>query len=248
LFVKNPILVLPFAAAACAALLLSGPSFAQAPAAPAPAAPPPFSTAPVKIAIIQWDAALLSTKDGKAAQAELEKRLGPKQQDLQKRQDDIKGWQDQLSRGGTTMSDTKKTELQRQIDSGTKSLQRDSQDFQDEAQAEERKVYVDLSEKMQPVVKKFASENGLTLLLNISDQNTNVLWAADGIDITAAIIDAYDKTAPAAPSVTAPRPAAPKTPAPSASKPPVTNIPAAPSASKPPVTNTPAAPKPAPAK
>jgi len=209
-----------------AALLLGPAAVAQAPAAAAPATLPPLSNAPAKIATIQWEAALLSTKDGKAAQGELEKKLGPKGQELQKRQDDLKGLQDQLARGGTTMSDTKKTELQRQIDSGTRSLQRDSQDFQDEEQAEERKVYVELSDKMQPIVKKFAIDNGYTLLLNISDQNSNVLWAADGVDITAAVIDAYDKTAPAAPA--APKTAAPKPPATIGAKPPASTPPAAP--------------------
>lgn len=224
---KNSTIVLPFAA-----LLLAATAFAQAPAAAAPATLPPLSNAPAKIATIQWDAALLSTKDGKAAQSELEKKLGPKQQELQKRDEDIRGLQDQLTRGGTTMSDTKKADLQRQIETGTRSLQRDQQDFMDEAQAEERKVYVDLSEKMQPIVKKFATENGYTLLLNISDQNSNVLWAADGTDITTAVIDAYDKTAPAGPApakTVAPRP------------------PAA-TGAKPPAAGTPAAPKPTPAK
>jgi outer membrane protein len=221
LFVKNSTIALSFAA-----LLLAATASAQGPAAQPTATLPPLSNAPVKIAIIQWDAALLSTKDGKAAQAELEKKLGPKQQELQKRNEELQSLQDQLTRGGTTMSDTKKADLQRQIETGNRSLQRDQQDFMDEAQAEERKVYVDLSEKMQPIVKKFATENGYTLLLNISDQNSPVLWAADGIDITAAVIDAYDKTAPASPA--APRTAAPKPPATSGAKPPATGTPAPP--------------------
>jgi outer membrane protein len=218
LFVKNSTIVLSFAAAA---LLVS-----QAATAQTPAAAPALTNAPVKIAIIQWDAALLSTKDGQAAKAEMEKKLGPKQQDLQKRQDDLKGLQDQLTRGGTTMSDTKKADLQRQIDSGTRSLTRDSQEFQDDAQNEERKVYVELSEKMQPVVKKFSIDNGYTLLLNISDMNSPVLWAADGIDITQAVIDAYDKAVPSAPA--AAKPVAPRAPATTGAKPPATPPPAAP--------------------
>jgi outer membrane protein len=228
LFVKNSTITVSLAAAA---LLVSQAAIAQTPAAEPPARPPlpALSNAPVKIAIIQWDAALLSTKDGQAAKAEMEKKLGPKQQALQKRDEDIRGLQDQLTRGGSTMSDTKKADLQRQIDSGTKSLTRDSQDFQDEAQNEERKVYVELSEKMQPVVKKFSIDNGYTLLLNISDMNSPVLWAADGIDITQAVIDAYDKTAPAAPA--AAKPVAPRPPA-----------------AKPPAATPPAAPKPTPAK
>jgi outer membrane protein len=211
-FVKNPTLALSAAGIGIAAALLLAPAaLAQATAAQAPAAAPVLSNAPVKIAIIQWDAALLSTKDGTAAKAELDKRLGPKGQELQKRQDDLKGLQDQLARGGSTMSDTKKADLQRQIDSGNKSLQRDAQDFQDEEQNEERKVYVELSEKMQPVVKKFAVDNGYTLLLNISDMNSPVLWAADGIDITMAVIEAYDKMVPSAPAP--PKTVAPKPPA-----------------------------------
>ncbi|HEY4362738.1 MAG TPA: OmpH family outer membrane protein [Bryobacteraceae bacterium] len=228
---KNSKRVLSFATAVGAALLLAVTASAQAPATAAapPAAPvglPPLSNGPAKIATIQWDAALLNTKDGKSAQADLEKRLGPKQQELQKREDDLRGLQEQLQRGGTTISDTKKADLQKQIESGTKSLQRDSQDFNDEAQAEERKVFVELSEKMQPVVKKFAIDNGYTLLINVSDQNSNVLWAADGLDITAAVIDAYDKTAPAAP--VAPKTTAPKPPAATGARPPAIGAPAAP--------------------
>jgi outer membrane protein len=236
LLVKNLTLVVTAAGIGiAAALLLTPAAVAQAPAAqapaPAPAPAPVLSNGPVKIAIVQWDGVLLSTKDGQAAKAELDKRLGPKGQELQKRQDDLRGLQDQLTRGGSTMSDTKKADLQRQIESGTKSLQRDAQDFQDEEQNEERKVYVELSEKMQPVVKKFCIDNGYTLLLNINDQNSNILWAADGIDITQALIEAYDKTVPSAPAP--PRTAAPKNPAPLGTKPAITN---------------PAPPKPAPAK
>jgi len=198
---------------------------AQTPAASAPA------TAPVKIGIIQAIVALGKTKEGQAAQAELEKKLGPKAQSIQKDQADLNELQRKLDQGGNTMSAAAKQELQNTIQTKSKSVQRNIQDFQDEQQAEEGKVVAGLEEKMKAVIDKYAAENGFTIIFNVADENTPVLWAANSIDITNAIVDAYDRAAPATP-VTPKAPAAAK---PSAAPPPA----AAPK----PSTSTPSAPK-----
>ena len=184
---------------------------AQTPA-PAPAAAPPAAPTTLKIGVIQAELALLQTKDGQAAKAEMDKKFGPRAEVLQKQKADIDELQNKLERGGTTMAQAAKDEMQRQITTKTRNLQRDAQDFQDEQQAEEQKVLADLEDKMKAVIAKYASENGLSLILNVAAENTPVLWMSQSLDITQAIIDAYDKASPA-------KSAAPRTPA--ASKPPV---------------------------
>jgi outer membrane protein len=71
-------------------------------------------------------------------------------------------------------------------------------------------------------MQSYAEQQGLTLILDVSQQQTPVLYAANGSDITKAVIDAYNLKsgvpAPPAPTAapggqTAPKPAAPKTPA-----------------------------------
>jgi Skp family chaperone for outer membrane proteins len=184
------------------------------------------------IAILQAQAALGSTKEGKAADDELNSRLGTKAADLRKRQDDLKDIQDKLSRGGNTMSDTAKAALQKDLDTKTKSFNRDKQDFDDEANAEINKVKADLIEKMKKVLDQYQKEHGYCAIFDVSDPNTNVIAFSDEADITPQIIEAYDKAAASMPK-TAPA----KTPAASAAKPPAAS-PAKPPAAppKPPAT------------
>ena len=78
---------------------------------------------------------------------------------------------------------------------------------------------------MIQVIDKYAQSNGLALVLDVSNQNTPVLYASNGIDITKDIIELYDKTAstltaaPKPPATAAPKPAATKPPATTAPKP-----------------------------
>lgn len=207
-------------AAGMAALQVS----AQTPA-PASAA----AAAPVKIGIIQAIVALGKTKEGQAAQADLEKKLGPKAQSIQKDQADLNDLQRKLDQGGNTMSAAAKQELQNTIQVKSKSVQRAIQDFQDEQQAEEGKVVAGLEEKMKAVIDRYAAENGFTIIFNVAEENTPVLWAANSIDITNAIIDAYDRAAPATPVVPkGPAATKPTAPPPATAAPKTTPPPAAP--------------------
>ena len=143
--VKNPISPVLWLAAGAGVLLVQ--SLAAQTAAPAPPAvqiPSGAQTAggaPLKIGVIEAQLALVKTKDGQAAQAELEKKLGPKAAQIKKQQEDLNDLQKRLDTGGNTMAAATKTELQNNIASKTRILQRDIQDFQDEQQAEENRCW-----------------------------------------------------------------------------------------------------------
>jgi outer membrane protein len=175
------------------------------------------AAAPVKVGVIQIQAALVSTKDGQAAAADLENRLGPRRKELEKQQADIKDMQDKLQRGGNTMAQTAKDDLTRNIDRKTTQLNRDMQDAQAELDEEQQRIVRELSDKMMPVIDKYAQEKGFSVILDVSNPQTPVIYASNTVDITKDIIELYDKTAPAASpvKVSAPKPGA--TPA----KPPV---------------------------
>jgi len=195
------------------------------------------------IAILQAQAALVSTKEGKAADEDLNNRLGAKAADLKKRQDELQQLQDKLNRGGNTMSDAAKAQLQKDFDTKNKTFGRDKQDFEDEANAETNKAKAGLIDKMKKVIDQYQKDHNYCLILDVSDPQTPVIAFADEIDITAAVIEAYDK---AQGSATTAKPSAStsRTPPPAAG---VKSTPAPPAASgtKPPA--PPAAKQPAPA-
>ena len=105
-----------------------------------------------------------------------------------------------MKKGSATMSDEAKSKLARDIDSNQKSLQRDSEDFDADVQQEEGKIMQDLGQKMMDVIIKYATQNGFSMVLDVSNQQTPVLWADPSADITTEIIKLYDQAHPAAPA------------------------------------------------
>jgi outer membrane protein len=182
--------------------------------------------APAKVGIIHVQNAIVSTRDGQKAVADLQNRFTPKKEELDKKQAEIKGLQEQLQRGSNTMSEDARNKLIRDIDERTKRLQRDTEDAQMEFDQEQGKVMQDVGGKLMAVLDKYAKENGYAVILDVSAQTTPVLWAANGIDITKDVIDLYDKAPPAATSGApasgaAAKPAGATPPASAAPKPPV---------------------------
>jgi Skp family chaperone for outer membrane proteins len=179
---------------------------------------PAQTSAPTKFCVIQAEAALVGTKDGQAAVAELQKVLDPKKSELEKKQGAIKDKQDQLSKGGNTMSQTAKDNLTREIDTLNKSFTREVEDYNAEAENQQRKVMDTLSSRMKQVLDLYAKDHGCAVVFNIADQNTPIVYFSDTTDITAAVVEMYDKTQPSAAKPAATKPGG----TPPAAKPPIT--------------------------
>jgi outer membrane protein len=173
---------------------------------------------PTKVAIIHVQNAILQTKDGQKAASELQGRFAPKKADLDKKQADIASLQDQLRKGSATMSEDAKAKLMRDIDANNKSLQRDTEDAQADLDQEQGKIMQELGGKVMAVLEKFATANGYALVLDVSNPQTPVLWAASAIDITSDIVKLYDQANPggattsAKPGATGTAPAGTRTP------------------------------------
>ncbi len=210
------------------AFLLASTASAQtntAAASPAPAAAVSSTpmAAPVKVAVINIQEALINTKDGQKAAGELKTKFEPKRSEIEKKQADIAGLQGQLSKGANTMSEEAKQKIMRDIDQKNVSLKRDTEDANADLEQEQQRIMSDLGAKMISVLNKYATENGYAIVLDISSQQTPVLFASSGIDITRDIIALYDKSAPQGNAPAMPRPAAaqprPATPRPVTPKP-----------------------------
>jgi outer membrane protein len=194
---------------------------ASSAAAPMPSAPAPATTAaapagPAKIAIIQFQQVVGATNEGQRDFAELRKKFEPKQTQLKALSDEIDGLKKQLQTQSATLSDPARANLTKEIDDKTKSLQRSAEDAQNDFQTEMGDTYQKLAEKVFQVVQTYAGQNAYTVVLDASAQQSPVLWATQGIDISQAVVDAYNQKsgvpaqpASGAPTGTAPRPTAP---------------------------------------
>ena len=173
-------------------------------------------TPQTKVGIIHIQNAIIGTRDGQKAAQELQGRFAPRKSELDKKQNDIEALRNTLSKGANAMAAEQRDKLMRDIDTKTKSLTRDTEDAQAELDQEQGKIMQDLGQKIMAVIDKYARDNGYSMILDISNQQSPVIYAANGIDITAEVVKLYDANAPAsapAKPASSPATAAPKPPA-----------------------------------
>src|SRR6266581_415941 len=87
-----------------------------------------------------------------------------------------------------TKSEDVKAKLMREFDNGNKNMQRDTQDAQDELDQENGKVMQELGNKMMGIIEKYSTQNGIALVVDVSNPQTPVLWASPTIEITGDIV------------------------------------------------------------
>ena len=217
-----PALVLAAAVSAQAQGQTNPPAKAPATASAATAAPSAGAAAfPTRIGLFNVRDAIMATADGKKGALDLEDKFASRKTSLQKRQIDLQAKQDQLNRGGATMSDAAKAALAKEIESETKVFKRDVEDLNTDADEEQNKLFQQVWAKMQPVLQQYALQNGLAAILDVGSEQSPVLWASNTVFITDDIVSLYNQShPPVATPAAAPKPAPPavKAPAPPAVK------------------------------
>ncbi len=202
-------------------------------AAPAsPGAPAPAPTTGTKIGTINVEAAVFGSNEGRRDGDALQKKLEPRQNELKAQNEELEGLQKQLQTQGDKLNDDARATLVKQIETKKKSLDRAVQDFQEDGQNQGKEIFTRILQKMAPTIVKYAQQNGYQLIVDTSNQwpQSQVLWSGEGVDITKAIVDAYNVSsgvpapvptgAPAGkapaprPAGTSPKPAAPASTAP----------------------------------
>jgi outer membrane protein len=211
---------LAFLSLLASAMILSAP--AQPPAAPAaapagnPAAAAP--SGPARIAVIEFQQAVGMTNEGQRDFANLQKKYAPKEASLKTLNDEIDTLTKQLQTQGASLNEAERASRAKAIDDKKKQLDREASDLRDAGQQDMQDLYNSLASKVYDVMQSYAEQQGFTLVLDISQQQSPVLYANDASNITKPVIEAYNVKsgvpaqpageAPARP--TAPKPAAPK--------------------------------------
>lgn len=176
--------------------------------------------AATKVGVINIQAAIAGTAEGKQAAAELQSQFAPRTSDLQNMQKQIQDISARVQNGQTTLSDEEKARLQRQYEQLSRAFQRKQQEFQDDTNDAQQDVVNRIGRKMIDVIDKYSKENNYSVILDESSQQTPVIYAANQIDVTQDIIRIYDQSYPvktasaSSPAKPKPAPATPAAPAP----------------------------------
>jgi len=195
--------------------------------APADAAPADAPVGPARIAVVAFQYAVGQTNEALRDFAELQKKYIPKDTALKSRGAEIDNLAKQLQAEGASLSEVERNTRAKEIDDKKKQLDRETEDLRNDGQQELQDIYSALAAKVYDAMQSYAEQQGFTLVLDVSQQQSPVLYAADGTNITKQVIDAYNLKSgvPAPPPQPAaetpkPRPATPATrPATTAPKP-----------------------------
>jgi Skp family chaperone for outer membrane proteins len=189
-----------------------------APAQPAPATTAAPVATDAKIALVNFEQVVLASNEGQQVTAKTQAKYAPKKDEIGKLNDEVEAMKKQVT---PTMSDDARAKLLREIDLKEKHLQTEADEAQTSYNAEWQEGLAPVAQKLAATMKKYCSDSGFTILLDVSSQQSNVLWALPSTDISQAVVDLYNKQSgiaappPPAPSArpAASKPAAPKPPA-----------------------------------
>lgn len=203
--------IVTFAAGALALALAvaAAPAYAQtaAPAAPA---------AGSKIGVIEVQRIVQESAIGKESLARVQKLQQAKQEDLGKRQKELRDLETKIQDQGKALSEDAMEKLQKEYQGKAVELKRFQDDAQRELEEAQRKELGDLEKRIMPVINDVAKEQGYQLVFN--KFNSGLLFADDkSVDLTEAVITRFNS------QIAAPKPAAAKpataAPAPATAKP-----------------------------
>jgi outer membrane protein len=200
--------IVTFAAGALALAVAAAPAFAQtsAPAAPA---------AGSKIGVIEVQRIVQESAIGKESLARVQKLQQAKQEDLGKRQKELRDLETKIQDQGKALSEDAMEKLQKEYQGKAVELKRFQDDAQRELEEAQRKELGDLEKRIMPVINDVAKEQGYQLVFN--KFNSGLLFADDkSVDLTEAVITRFNsqiaapKAAAAKPATAAPAPATAK--------------------------------------
>lgn len=160
-----------------------------------------------KIGVINIQAAIASTAEGKKIFADLQKKYQPRQQELQRLQQEIQAIQDQLTKQSATLSDEEQGRLNREAEDKQKLLKRSAEDAQNDFSHDRDEAINNMGKKMVHIITDYAQQNGFTLVMD--DAQVPIYFASKDIEITEEIVKRYDAANPVAEAVAPAKPATP---------------------------------------
>ena len=144
-----------------------------------------------KVGIINIQDAITRTQEGQELIKSLQEKYAPKQQELEGKQNEINDLRSQLSKGQNTLSEDAKRDLVRRIQQAERDAQRAVEDARGEFNREQQEIFNQVGGKLMDVIIKYAQDNEYSIVLNVSPDSP-VLYATNEVNITNAVIEAFD--------------------------------------------------------
>lgn len=176
---------------------------APAPTAASPAVAP--QAVPAKVALIAFEQSVFATNEGQRAVQDVQTKYAPRKSQIDALASEVDSLKKQLQGAPQTLSDDEKQNRLKNIDTKEKQLTRDAEDAQQAYNTDLQEAYAKVAQKVSVTAKNYCQQGGFTLLLDVSNQTSNVMWANSSSDVTQAVVESYNRSS----GIAAPPPSAP---------------------------------------
>ena len=177
---------LPALALAMVLPVFAAPSMAQA------SSPTPQASSSTKVAVVNIQGAIFGCNEGQRDLQALQKQFEPKKLELDNLNKEVDDLKKQYSAQGDKLNQDARDNLLKQIDGKQKQYQRSLEDAQGDFNQQQQDIVNRIGKKMLQVLDKYAKENAFSVVLEAGDQQSNVLWATEAVNITPALVAAYN--------------------------------------------------------
>lgn len=166
-----------------------------------------------KIGVLEVQRVVAESAVGKESLARVQKIQSQKQEDLTKRQNELKDLEKRIQDQSKSLSEEALDKLQKDYQAKALEFKRAQDDAQRELEELQRRELSELEKKVMPVIDAVAKEHGYNLVFN--KFQSGLLFADSTTDLTDAVITKFNSQIAVAPKADAKAP--PAKPAPAAS-------------------------------
>lgn len=164
------------------------------PAPTPPAQPPAPFPQGARIAYFNIQRVANESADGKASTARVQALMQKKQTEIADKGKALQANQQKLQTSGGVMSESARTQLEKEIERQQVEAQRMQQDAQAEVNELQQELQSEFQKKLFPIIQQVAQEKGLQMLL--SQVDAGIVWADPGLDLTDEIVKKLDSGKP----------------------------------------------------
>ena len=166
-----------------------------------------FSTsagAEPKIGVVNVAKLLDESPQARSAMQALQDEFAPRQKDILKQQEDLKGREDKVQRDGDVMAEAERRNLERELRDAQRELSRKQNEYVEDLNIRRNEELGRLQRSLMQEVETFAKAQGYDLIIG-----DGVLYATGAVDVTAQVLQRLEsgsKTpAPPPPPATTPQ-------------------------------------------
>ena len=147
-----------------------------------------------RVGTINIQQAIYASNEGRRDFEALGKKFEPKEAELKGLSSELDSLKKQLDTQQDKLNDESRGKLVKLIEARQKSLERATQDAQEDFQTQRGELVSKILTKMAPVIQKYFNDNGYSLLLDTSQPwpQGPVIMAGPTTDITQQIVEAYN--------------------------------------------------------